>query len=155
MARKLAEAGVEPKAISYSRARPDADLSREIAEIRAARESVKAEKIALVGRSFGGRVCTRLAAVEPPNALVVLGHPISPRNRPRPEDEAALSQVRCPTLIVQGDHDALGPLHVLERIGRSNSCIELFVLKDTGHNFGRRQAEGITYAVDWLVRALK
>jgi uncharacterized protein len=155
MARALAACDVEPKAISYSRARPGGDLSPEISEVRAARDELEADRVALVGRSFGGRVCTRLAALETPAALVVLGHPISPRNRPRPDDEAALAAVRCRTLIVQGDHDPLGPLEVLERIARSNKGVEIYVLKDTGHNFGKRQAEGVTYAADWVSKVLR
>ncbi len=111
--------------------------------------------MALVGRSFGGRVCTRLAAIEPPPALVVLGHPISPRGRPRPDDEAALEAVRCPTLIVQGEHDALGPLSVLQRIGAANPAIEIYVLKGVGHQFGQRQAEGLEYAANWLMKTLR
>lgn len=156
MARQLASVGIAARAISYARARPGGDLSPEIDQVCQARDALRADRIALVGRSFGGRVCTRLAAEsEPPDALVVLGHPIAPRNRPRPDDEAALAAVRCPTLIVQGDHDALGPLNVLERIAASNANIELFVLKDTGHNFGKRQSEGVAYAADWLSRVLR
>jgi uncharacterized protein len=154
MARRLEQLDIASKPISYSRARPGGDLAPEIAQVREARDRLGADKIALVGRSFGGRVCTRLAAVEPPAALVVLGHPISPRNRPRPDDEAALAAVSCPTLIVQGDRDALGPLSVLMRIASENAKIELFVLKDTGHNFGKHQAEGVTYAAEWLKRVL-
>ena len=55
------------------------------------------DRVVLIGRSFGGRMCTRVAAVEPPAALVLLGHPIAPRNRPRPDDEAALQLRACPT----------------------------------------------------------
>ena len=154
MAHMLEPLGIAPKAISYSRARPGGDLSPEITQVREARNGLHAKRVALVGRSFGGRVCTRLAAQEPPDALVVLAHPIAPRGRPRPEDEAALASVRCPTLIVQGDHDALGPLSVLERIAASNSHIEIFVLKDTGHNFGKRQHEAVEYAAVWLSRIL-
>ena len=97
-------------------------------------------------------MCTRLSAVEPPAALVLLGHPISPRGRPRPDDEAALEAVRCPTLIVQGDHDALGPLDVLQRIAQANPVIEIYVLKGVGHQFGQRQAEGLEYAAVWLAK---
>src|SRR5437764_1136526 len=111
MADQLRDLGIEARPISYSRARPTTDLRPELDDVRRARDALLhagVERLALVGRSFGGRVCTRLAATEMPVALVVLGHPIAPRNRPRPEDEAALSAVRCPTLIVQGDRDALG-----------------------------------------------
>src|SRR5437016_6415765 len=144
MAARLVAHGIEAKPISYARARPAGDLGAELDDVRRERDALIArgvERVALVGRSFGGRVCTRLAAAEPPAALVILGHPISPRGRPRPEDEAALAAVRCPTLIVQGEHDALGPLDVLQRIAASNSAIEVYVLKGVGHQFGPRQAE--------------
>jgi uncharacterized protein len=157
MASRLAELGITPRAISYSRARPGADLAPELEDVRRARDEVLgqgAQRVALVGRSFGGRVCTRLAALEPPRALVLLGHPIAPRNRPRPDDEVALAAVRCPTLIVQGERDALGPLQVLQRIAAGNSMIELYVLRGVGHQFGARTAEGLERAVTWLVDRL-
>jgi predicted alpha/beta-hydrolase family hydrolase len=155
MAARLEAHAILPRAISYSRARPGGDLGMELDDVRRARDLLLAdgvERVALVGRSFGGRLSTRLAAVEPPPALVVLGHPISPRGRPRPEDEAALAAVRCPTLIVQGEHDALGPLNVLERIAAANPSIEIYVLKGVGHQFGPRQAEGLEYAAAWLAK---
>ena len=158
MAAQLEAHGLVARAISYSRARPGGDLRIELDDVRLARDALRAdglEPVALVGRSFGGRVCTRLAAVEPPAALVVLGHPISPRGRPRPDDETALAAVRCPTLIVQGEHDALGPLDVLQRIAASNSAVELYVLKGVGHQFGPRQAEGLAYAAAWLATMLR
>jgi len=157
MAAKLRDVGIEPLAISFSRARPGGDFAPELDDLRRARDGLISSgttRVALVGRSFGGRMCARLAAVEPPVALVLLGHPISPPNRPRPDDEAALLAVRCPTLIVQGDHDRLGPLDVLKRIAKQNQHIEIHVLQGVGHQFGPRQAEGIERAAAWLVAAL-
>jgi uncharacterized protein len=157
MATQLAALGVVPRPISYSRARPGGDLGPEIEDVRRARDELLrdgAQRVALVGRSFGGRVCTRLAAVEPPSALVVLGHPISPPNRPRPDDEAALAVVRCPALIVQGERDTLGPLAVLQRIAAANPRIELEVLRGVGHRFGARQAQALERAATWLVAQL-
>jgi predicted alpha/beta-hydrolase family hydrolase len=157
MAAKLKALGIEPKAMSYSRARPSGDLGAELDDVRRARDGLLTngvQTVALVGRSFGGRVCTRLAAMEPPAALVLLGHPISPPNRPRPDDEAALLAVQCPTLIVQGDHDRLGPLEVLKRIAAQNKHIDIVVLKGVGHQFGPRQAEGIDRAATWLLATL-
>ena len=158
MAARLAQSGIVARPISYSRARPGGDLGPELEDVRRARDEALragAQRVALVGRSFGGRVCTRVAAQEPPRALVVLGHPISPRNRPRPDDEAALAAVRCPTLIVQGEHDALGPLDVLQRIAAINPSIEIAVLRGVGHQFGARQAEGIERAATWLLEVLQ
>lgn len=155
MARRLEAHGILARPISFSRARHSGDFGPEIDDVRRARDELLtggAERVALVGRSFGGRVCTRLAAVEPPITLIVLAHPISPRGKPRPEDEAVLAAVSCPTLIVQGDRDALGPLDVLQRIAQANQLIELYVLKGAGHNFGPRQGEGLEYAASWLDR---
>jgi predicted alpha/beta-hydrolase family hydrolase len=157
LAASLMAVGVMPRAISYSRARPSGDYRSEVDDVRRAREDVRAggaDRLALVGRSFGGRMCARLAADEPPDALVLLGHPIGRPDRPRPEDEAALAAVRCPTLIVQGDRDALGPLAVLRPIVRANPALTLHILKDTVHQFGPRQAEAIERVATWLLETL-
>jgi predicted alpha/beta-hydrolase family hydrolase len=158
MAARLRTAEIQPKAVTFTRARPGGDFAPELDDLRHARDTLRAggaRRIALVGRSFGGRMCTRLAALEPPDALVLLAHPISPPNRPRPEDEAALTAVRCPTLIVQGDHDRLGPLTVLQRIASANPVIEIYALAGVGHQFGPRQSEGLEYAARWLVKVLE
>jgi predicted alpha/beta-hydrolase family hydrolase len=158
MAARLEAVGITAVAISYSRARPAGSFETELDDIRRARDALisgGADRVALVGRSFGGRMCARLAAQEPPRALVLLGHPISPPNRPRPDDEAALAAVRCPTLIVQGENDRLGPLDVLQRIAALNQAIELSVLKGVGHQFGPRQAQGLELAETWLVQKLR
>ena len=155
MAAALRAVDIRAEPISFSRARPGRAFAPELDDVRQARDRLAAEgarRIALVGRSFGSRVCARLAVVETPAALVLLGHPIAPRNRPRPDDEAALEAVTCSTLIVQGDGDPLGPLEVLQRIARVNQSIELFVLPGVGHQFGARQREGIEYAAAWLAR---
>jgi predicted alpha/beta-hydrolase family hydrolase len=153
MAALLEARGIVALRINFSRSRPTEDFAPELDELRTARDLLRKEglqKLALVGRSFGGRMCARLAAVEPPHALVLLGHPISPPNRPRPMDEAALAAVRCPTLIVQGAQDRLGPLAVLQRIAEQNPRLEIAVLAGVGHQFGKRQAEGLERAAAWL-----
>jgi predicted alpha/beta-hydrolase family hydrolase len=153
MAEKLTRVGITPLAITFTRARPAGDFASELDDLRHARQRLQqqgVQRLALVGRSFGGRMCARLAAIEPPGALVLLGHPISPPNRPRPDDEAALAAVTCPTLIVQGDRDRLGPLAVLQRIARNNPHIQIEVLSGVGHQFGARQNQGLEYAAAWL-----
>ena len=157
VARQLRKAGIVPYPVSVSGGgrRPSADLRREVDLLRAACEvasSGRTRRLALVGRSFGGRVCARLAAAEPEwaVALVLLGHPIAPPGRPRPADELALETVRCPTLVVQGDADRLGPLAVLERIAAANPHLELRVLPNVGHTFGRQEPTAAALAVAWL-----
>jgi len=86
---------------------------------------------------------------------VILGPPIAPPGRPRPADEAALLGIACPTLIVQGDRDELGPLAVLERIAGQNPRIDLVVLRGTGHEFGKAEVEAIDAAARWLGSILR
>ncbi len=61
----------------------------------------------------------------------------------------------CPTLVVQGDRDELGPLAVLERIAGQNPRVDLIVLEDTGHDFGRREHEAVAHAARWLDATLR
>ncbi len=150
MAARLRADGVTTLPIGFTRKKPTEPFAQELAELRSARDGLQVEHVVLVGRSFGGRVCTRVAAQEPPAALVLLGHPIAPQGRPRPEDEKALTEVRCPTLVVQGDRDPLGPLEVLQRIASVNQHVQIYVLKGVGHNFGPRQREGVEYAAKWI-----
>ena len=139
-------------------ARPSRDYAVELDDLRAARDTLRAagnERIALVGRSFGGRIAAFLAEREPPDALVVLAHPIAPPKRPRPRDEAALAAATCPTLVVQGDRDELGPFAVLERIAANNPRIDLVRIAGAGHDFGPKEPEAVAAAARWLDGVLR
>ncbi len=160
LATRLAKDGIATRAITFSSrgSRPSKGYARELADLRAARDALRAagaERVALVGRSFGGRMCAFLARSEPPDALAVLGHPISPPGRPRPEDEAALEAMACPTLVVQGERDELGPLGVLERIAGRNPRIDLVVITGAGHDFGAGEPEAVEAAARWLDSILR
>ena len=149
--------GAQPITFSTRGRRPSPDYQVELDDLRQARDRAcrdGARQVALVGRSFGGRMCALLAASDPPAGLVVLGHPIAPPGRPRPADAAALASVTCPTLIVQGERDELGPLAVLERLAAQNPRIELVVLPGVGHAFGRAEPVAVARAADWLAARL-
>jgi predicted alpha/beta-hydrolase family hydrolase len=162
--RKLAKAlegfGIASRAVTFATtgSRPSKDYASEMDDLRAARDALRSEgneRIGLVGRSFGGRICAFLAEREPPDALVILGHPIAPPARPRPKDEAALAATTCPTLVVQGDKDELGPFAVLERIAASNPRIDLVRIAGAGHDFGASQPEAVAAAARWLDGVLR
>jgi predicted alpha/beta-hydrolase family hydrolase len=138
--------------------RPSKDYVSEIEDLRGARDALRAagcERVALVGRSFGGRMCAFLAEQEPPDALVILGHPIAPPDRPRLRDEAALAATTCPTLVVQGEKDELGPFAVLERIAAKNPRVDLVRIAGAGHDFGASEREAVVAAARWLDSVLR
>lgn len=159
LGRRLREFDIASQAITFRTRgkRPSRGYASELEDLRAARDALRIdhEKVALVGRSFGGRMCAFLAAVEPPDALALLGHPISPPDRPRPADEDALQGMRCPTLVVQGQHDELGPLAVLQRIALVNPLIDLAVIEGAGHDFGARESEAVEQVARWLDATLR
>ena len=158
LASALGSFGIESRAVTFRTrgSRPSRDYALELDDLRAARGALgDAERIALVGRSFGGRMCAFLAEREPPDALVILGHPIAPPQRPRPRDEAVLAAITCPTLIVQGELDELGPLAVLERIAGRNPRIDLVTIAQAGHEFGAAEVEAVAAAARWLDGVLR
>jgi predicted alpha/beta-hydrolase family hydrolase len=159
LARRLASYDIASHAITFRTRgkRPSRDYEWELEDVRAARDTLRAqhERIALVGRSFGGRMCAFLAAVEPPDALAILGHPISPPGRPRAADEEALQGARCPTLVVQGERDELGPLAVLRRIALVNPLVDLAVIEGAGHDFGAKESEAVEQVARWLDATLR
>jgi predicted alpha/beta-hydrolase family hydrolase len=159
LARRLASYDIACRAVTFRTRgkRPSREYISELEDLRAARDALRVdhEKVALVGRSFGGRMCAFLAAQEPPDALAILGHPISPPDRPRPADEDALQGMRCPTLIVQGQRDELGPLAVLRRIALVNPLIDLAIVEGAGHDFGAKESQAIEQVARWLDARLR
>lgn len=137
--------------------RPSKGYEAELADLRRAHDGIRARHpgpLALVGRSFGGHICTFLAAKEPPGALAILGYPIAPMERPRPGDEAALLALTCPTRIVQGDRDGVGPLNVIERIAAANPRITPAVIPGAGHGYGKQEGAAIEAWATWLNKIL-
>lgn len=144
LAQALGTRGFRHRFPGLPKGRPSAGLADEVAFL-AKKLPPRAAPI-LVGRSFGGRVALRYAAVKRVSAVVLLGFPVRPAGRPRPDDEAALLAVRVPTLIIQGDDDEKGPLEVLLPIVAKNPRLTLVVLAGAGHSFGRHEARAVSLA---------
>lgn len=159
LARALMVYGIDALPITFRSKgrRPSRDYADELADLRTARDELRTshDKIALVGRSFGGRMCAFLAAIEPPDALAIVGHPISPPDRPRLRDEEALAGITCPTLVVQGSADELGPVAILERIAGGNPRIDLVVIDGAAHDLGPKEREAVEHVSRWLDAALR
>lgn len=80
--------------------------------------------IVIAGKSMGGRVASMLVDELQPSALVCLGYPFYPAKKmDKPRTEHLLG-LRTPTLIVQGERDALGCRDVIETY-RLSSAIEI------------------------------
>jgi pimeloyl-ACP methyl ester carboxylesterase len=143
LSRLLEAAGLDTERVTLPGGRPSPGLAVEAAAL------AEHGGDAYVGRSFGGRVCIRVAKRCP---RVLLGFPVRPPGRERPEDEAALLALRSPTLILQGSDDELGPVPVLEKLCERNRALKLEVIDGAGHAFGRHEKRVLERAAQWLVK---
>ena len=110
------------------------------------------------GRSFGGRMTSQAAAIEPlprVRGLAFLGFPLHAAGKPGIERADHLAGIPVPMLFVSGDRDALAEVDLLkgvvEALGAS-AALHLVVHAD--HSFkvaaksGRTSAEAETEALD-------
>jgi uncharacterized protein len=149
----LEDLGLGALRVAPPRGRPSSGLEAEVAWLEEVVEGVPGPRV-VVGRSFGGRLALRLAARGGLEACGVLGLPLRPPGKRRPEDEAALAGARCPTLVVQGARDALGPLRLVRRLARRNPLVTVLALPGAGHAFGAATATALEATAAWLGHTL-
>ena len=91
------------------------------------------------GKSFGGRMTSQAQAEIPlPHVcgLVFFGFPLHPPKQPSIDRGAHLFQVKIPMLFLQGTHDALAELALIEPlIERLGKRTTLALFKDADHSF--------------------
>jgi predicted alpha/beta-hydrolase family hydrolase len=88
---------------------------REEAEALIERAGVAPERLALGGRSMGGRMCSMAVAEGlPAAALVLISYPLHPPGRPETLRTAHLPQLEVPCLFVHGTRDPFGTPDELE-----------------------------------------
>jgi hypothetical protein len=120
---------------------------RDAAAALARRAKLPPERVAVGGRSMGGRVCSLAVADEaeplPALALVLLGYPLHPPGRPQQRRVEHLSRVRVPTLFVSGTRDAFGTPAELHAAARRVRGGVTWHWVDTGdHGFKPLKASG-------------
>ncbi|EPL08210.1 alpha/beta family hydrolase [Pseudomonas sp. CF150] len=103
-----------------------------------------AGKLAMGGKSMGGRMASLLADELGADGLVCLGYPfyaVGKPEKPRVEHLAALT---TPTLIVQGERDALGNRAAVQSYDLSES-IEVMWLAAGDHDLKPLKASGFSH----------
>ena len=116
--------------------------------------------IAIGGKSMGGRMASLLADELGADALVCLGYPFYAAGKPEKPRVAHLAHVKTPTLIVQGERDALGNREAVEAYTLS-PAIEVHWLVAGDHDLkplktsGFSHAQHLEAAADRIVSGLK
>ncbi|QSL95236.1 dienelactone hydrolase family protein [Ectopseudomonas toyotomiensis] len=123
---------------------PQAQLLQQWREVHAQVRQRVAGPVAVGGKSMGGRMASLLADEFGASALVCLGYPFYATGKPEKPRVAHLAELRTPTLIIQGERDALGNRETVEGYELS-AAIELHWLQAADHDLKPLKASGFSH----------
>ncbi|WP_333983460.1 alpha/beta family hydrolase [Ectopseudomonas khazarica] len=123
---------------------PQAQLLQQWRDVHAQVRQRVAGPLAIGGKSMGGRMASLLADELGAAALVCLGYPFYAAGKPEKPRVAHLAELRTPTLIVQGERDALGNREAVAAYALS-SAIDLHWLAAADHDLKPLKASGYTH----------
>ena len=103
-----------------------------------------AGQLAIGGKSMGGRMASLVADELQAHALVCLGYPFYAAGKPEKPRVAHLAELQTPTLIVQGERDALGNREAVEAYMLAPG-IEVSWLVSGDHDLKPLKASGFTH----------
>jgi predicted alpha/beta-hydrolase family hydrolase len=117
----------------------------------AERLGVRPGRIAIGGRSFGGRMCS-LAAAEGLTiaALVLVSYPLHPPGKPERLRTEHFPQLDVPCLFVSGRKDAFATPAELEHAVAAIPGPVTVSFVDGDHSLRRSEAEAATLVASWL-----
>ncbi len=113
-------------------------------EVYALVRPLVAGPLAIGGKSMGGRMASLLADELGADALVCLGYPFYAAGKPEKPRTEHLAELHTPTLIVQGERDALGNRAAVEGYVLS-STIQLCWLVAGDHDLKPLKASGFSH----------
>lgn len=133
-------------------ARVHAQIRDEMAGF-AERLGVPPARLAIGGRSFGGRMCSTLAAAgEPVAGLVLLSYPLHPPGKPETLRTAHFGDITVPTLFVSGTRDPFATPDELEHhMAAIPGPVEIVWLDGEPHS-PRDDGAVVAAVADWLDR---
>jgi predicted alpha/beta-hydrolase family hydrolase len=102
-------------------------------------------RVAIGGKSMGGRIASMVADEAGVAGLVCLGYPFHPPGQPDKLRVAHLEHLATPALIVQGERDPFGTREEIARYHLSEK-IRILFLEDGDHSFKPRVSSGRTEA---------
>ena len=105
-------------------------------------------RLAIGGKSMGGRMASLIADEVGAAGLVCLGYPFHPTGKPERLRTAHLEGIATPTLIVQGTRDPFGTRTEVEGYSLSDA-LRLHWAEDGNHDLVPRKASGRSRADTW------
>jgi predicted alpha/beta-hydrolase family hydrolase len=126
-----------------SRAPAAIDAVRAAANSLAEGSGIPQDRVALGGRSFGGRMCSMAVAEGlPALGLVLISYPLHPPGKPTQLRVEHFPEVRVPCLFVSGTKDPFGTPDELEKAVKAiRGPVTLHFLDKGSHGLSGRDAE--------------
>ena len=118
------------------------------------------ERVAIGGKSLGGRMATMVADEMNVRGVICFGYPFHPPGKPQQLRTAHLETMRTPTLMLQGERDPFGTREEVSGYKLASS-IRLEWITDGDHSLKPRAASGatengnISHAIDTSVAFLR
>jgi uncharacterized protein len=123
---------------------PQAKLLEQWREVYSQVRQQVAGPLAIGGKSMGGRMASLLADDLGADALVCLGYPFYAVGKPEKPRVAHLAELRTPTLIIQGERDALGDRQAVAGYALADS-IKMHWLAAGDHDLKPLKSSGFTH----------
>ena len=101
------------------------------------------QRLAIGGKSMGGRIASMSTHLVGVNALICLGYPFHPPGKPEKLRTEHLSDIKVPTLIVQGERDTFDRKEEVLAMKIPRRFKKKW-LSDGDHSFKPRKASGLT-----------
>jgi predicted alpha/beta-hydrolase family hydrolase len=116
------------------------------------RLGVDVSRLALGGRSMGGRICSMaVAGGLPASALVLVSYPLHPPGRPDRPRTSHLGLLGLPCLFCSGTRDAFGTVDELRRAAELPAGpVDVVFVQGADHSLRRHDAEVAGIVADWL-----
>lgn len=115
------------------------------------REAIAAEsgrRVAIGGKSMGGRMASLIADEAGAAGLVCFGYPFHPPGKPETLRTEHLADLTTPTLILQGERDPFGTAEEVPAYTLS-PAIRLHWCPDGNHDLAPRKASGRSKEQNW------
>lgn len=120
---------------------------RAVVDAARKQKSLKGNRLAIGGKSMGGRIASQVAAENSDDiaGLVFLGYPLHPPGRPEKLRDAHLPQIKVPMLFAQGARDAFGTREEIEAlIKRLKLPATLYAIEGGDHSLKAPKSLGLT-----------
>ena len=153
----LAERGLDVMTFNFvyserGRSGPDPKAKLEacygaVIDAAANQKTLKGNKIAIGGKSMGGRIGSQVAAVDSSkvSALVFLGYPLHPPGNLEKMRDAHLPAIKAPMLFLQGSRDTFGTTAELRAVIKKHKLpATLYEIEGGDHSFKVPKSVGLT-----------